>query len=231
MMNAGLERCLSFINSQAVPPACEKDVGVRRAVTISRQAGCGAALIAEKLACYLQSEAPRSGVKWTVFDRELMDKVLADHNLPAYLAKFLPEDRISAIEDVLADMVGMRPLVRTMIEQTTETMLKLAEIGSVILIGRGGNIITEKVPHVLRVRLVAPLEDRIARICREDHKSPADARQFCLEEELARARYLKTYFNADINDPQHYDLIVNTGRISGDDISHLIGDAVVRLAS
>lgn len=228
-MNASLERCLSFISSQTAPPASARDVGVRRAVTISRQAGCGAVLIAEKLACYLQSEAPRPGVKWTVFDRELMDKVLADHNLPGYLAKFLPEDRISSIEDTLADIIGMRPPVRTVIEQTTETMLKLAEIGSVILIGRGGNIIAEKVPHVLRVRLVAPLEDRIERICRDDHKSPSDARQFCIEEELARARYLKTYFNADINDPLHYDLIVNTGRMNSDAVSHLIGDALVRM--
>jgi hypothetical protein len=206
-----------------------KDTAVRRAVTISRQAGCGAVAIAGKLAAYLQSAAPRPGVNWTVFDRELMDKVLADHNLPGYLAKFLPEDRISAIEDILADMVGMRPLVRTVIEQTTETMLKLASIGSVILIGRGGNIITTKVPHTLRVRLVAPIEDRIERICREDHKSPSDARQFCIEEELARTRYLKTYFNADINDPLHYDLIINTNRLGCDDVAHLIGHALLRL--
>src|SRR5450759_74928 len=95
MMNASLESCLSFISSQsAPPPGGVKESGVRRAVTISRQAGCGAVLIAEKLARYLQQQAPRPGVNWTVFDRDLMDKVLADHNLPGYLAEFLPEDRI-----------------------------------------------------------------------------------------------------------------------------------------
>ena len=229
MMNASLESCLSFISSQSEPPPRGvKDSGVRRAVTISRQAGCGAVVIAEKLARYLQQQAPRPGVNWTVFDRDLMDKVLADHNLPGYLAEFLPEDRISAIEDTLADIVGMRPLVRTVIQQISETMLKLAELGSVILIGRGGNIVTAKVPHALHVRLVAPMEDRIERICRADHKTPVAARKFCVEEELARTRYLKRYFNVDINDPLHYHLIINTSRVSCDHAARLIGDALLQ---
>src|ERR1035441_3629019 len=89
------------------PPPCAAALRVRRAVTISRQAGCGAVTVAEKLASYLQQHAPHEGVAWTIFDRELMDKVLADHNLPKYLAKFLPEDRASQIEDTLADIFGV----------------------------------------------------------------------------------------------------------------------------
>ena len=199
MINASLDRCFSFINSQTAPAAhAAVATGVRRAVTISRQAGCGGVMIAEKLANYLQQHSPTHGPTWTVFDRDLMHKVLADHNLPKHLAKFLPEDRISAIEDTLADIFGVRPTSQTVVQQTAETILKFAELGSVIVIGRAGNIVTAKLPRVLHVRLVAPLDDRIERICRDDNKSPSEARKFCLEEEQARARYVKTYFNADI---------------------------------
>jgi hypothetical protein len=38
-----------------------------------------------------------------------MDKVLADHNLPKYLARFLPGDRASQIEDTLADIFWLHP--------------------------------------------------------------------------------------------------------------------------
>lgn len=230
MMNANLDRCFSFINSHTNTPAhAVAEPRVRRAVTISRQAGCGAVMVSEKLAHYLQQHSPHDGAVWSVFDRGLMDKVLADHNLPKYLAQFLPEDRASQIEDTLADIFGVHPPTHTVVQQTAETLLQLAELGNVILIGRAGNIVTAKLPNVLHVRLVAPLEDRIERICRDDKKTPAEARRFCLEEEQARARYVKTYFHADINDSLLYHLVVNTSRVGCEDAARLIGDAVVRL--
>ncbi len=229
MMNASLERCFSFVNSHTAASGPNPATQTRRAVTISRQAGCGALLVADKLAHYLQQHAPPGAVKWTVFDRELMDKVLADHNLPKYLAKFLPEDRASQIEDTLADIFGVHPPTQTVVQQTAETLLQLAELGSAILIGRAGNIVTAKLPNVLHVRLVAPLDDRIERICRDDHKTPNEARRFCLEEEQARTRYVKTYFHADINDPLLYHLVVNTSLVGCDHTARIIGDGVLHM--
>jgi len=230
MINATLDRCLSFINSQSAPKTpVTNAVTVRHAVTISRQAGCGGVIVAEKLANYLQQHAPAPNPSWTVFDRELMNQVLADHNLPAHLEKFLPEDRLSAIEDILADIFSVRPTSQTLVQQTAETILKLAELGNVILVGRAGNIVTAPLPRVLHVRLVAPLEDRIERICRDDRKSPAEARKFCLEEEAARTRYVKNYYNADINDPVLYHLIINTSRVGYENTARMIGDAVLHL--
>lgn len=228
MIYASLDRCLSFINSQSTPTG-GRSVGVKRAVTISREAGCGAKAVAEKLAAYLQQHSPPLQATWTVFDRDLMNQVLADHNLPGHLEKFLPEDRVSAIEDTLADIFGLRPTAQTIVQQTAETMLKFAELGSVILIGRAGNIVTAKVPHVLHVRLVAPLEDRIERIARDDHKTVAEARKFCVEEEQARARYVKTYYNVDINDPLTYHLILNTSLLGCEVTAKVIGEALLRL--
>ena len=230
MINASLESCFNFVNSHTAAPAQKSARSqVRRAVTISRQAGCGAVLVAEKLAHHLQQHSPAEEGKWTVFDRELMDKVLADHNLPRYLAKFLPEDRASQIEDTLADIFGVHPPTQKVVQQTAETLLQLAELGSAILIGRAGNIVTANLPHVLHVRLIAPLEDRIERICRDDHKPPAEARRFCLEEEQARTRYVKTYFHADINNALLYHLVINTSRVGCDNSARIIADAALQL--
>src|ERR1035438_2804185 len=166
MMHAGLERCFSFVNSHtAAHGHAAVQLQARRAVTISRQAGCGAVLIAERLAHYLQQHAPPESPQWTVFDRELMDKVLADHKMPMYLARFLPEDRASQIEDTLADIFGVHPPAEKVVQHTAETMLQLAELGSAILIGRAGNIVTAKLPNVLHVRLVAPLGAPPAPLC------------------------------------------------------------------
>lgn len=209
MMNAALDRCVSFISSQTTPAAkSASDSGVRRAITISRQARCGAVQVADALAHYPEKNLPRPGVPWTVFDRNLMEKVLEDHNLPKNLA------------NILAETSHMRPPTRTIVQQTAETMLRLADCGNVILIGRAGNVITAKLPHVLHVRLVAPLAARIARICSADKKSPAAAKKFCLEEEAARARYLKTYFKADIHDPLQYHHQHQSRRLRAERAAH-----------
>jgi cytidylate kinase len=231
---ASLERCESFINSQLWPDekaGSSAEDRVRRAVTISRQAGCGALVIADKLAHYLQERSPKDAHPWTVFDSNLMDKVLEDHNLPKYLAKFLPEDRVSELQEILDELFGVHPPQRTVVHQTTETILKLAELGNVILIGRGGSVITAKLPHVLHVRLVAPLDGRVEYAHQSYNMSKAAARKFCLNEDLGRKRYLKKYFNADVDDPLLYHMIVNTGLVNYDEAARLMGDAVLNLKS
>ena len=233
--SAGLEHCLSFINCQLRDggnSGTQAESGVRHAVTISRQAGCGALVVAQKLAEYLQSRSPKDACPWTVFDRNLMDKVLEDHNLPTRLARLLPEDTISKIDDILAELFDVRPSVETIVRQTTETVLRLASLGNVILIGRGGNVITAELPHMLHVRLVAPLEKRVEYSHREYHKynlTLDQARKFCLNEDRGRERYLKKYFNTDINDSLLYHMIINTGLVNYDDAAKLIGDAVLNL--
>ena len=230
MISANLNSCLSFISSQGTPTArTGAAAGVRRAVTLSRQAGCGAVNVAEKLANYLEKHAPADGVKWTIFDRQLMAKVLEDHNLPKHLEKLLTEDKASRVQYLLAEIFNVHPSENTMLKLIAETILHLAELGNVIIVGRGANIVTAKLPHVLHVRLVADLDDRIQRVCQQYNKTPEEGRRYCLEEDPARTRYIKTYFKTDINDPLHYHLIINTSRINYQDAAQMIGQALLRL--
>ena len=230
--NASAEHCLSFINSQ-LQGASKSGVltgkTVRRAVTISRQAGCGAVIVAEKLAHYLHHHSSGDACPWTVFDRNLIDTVLEDHNLPARMAKFLPEDRVSQIDDILADVFEVHPPTQEIIEQTAETILRLARLGNVILVGRGATMITARLPHVLHVRLVAPLEKRVEHAHQFYNLTVNEAYKFCLNQDRARERYLKRYFSANINDPVLYHLVINTHLVGYDAAAKLIGDAVLNL--
>ena len=226
---AGVERCRTFINCQMEPAKAGErfpGVSIRPAITISRQAGCGALVVAEKLAALLQPVTPSSDPPWTVFDRNLMEKVLEDHNLPARLAQFLPEDRATELQDITDEFFGLRPGSWTVIQQTSETILKLAELGNVILIGRAANIITAKLPHVIHVKLVAPLETRLQH-CQEHYGMTAKvAREFCQREDEGRRRYLKKYFQANVDDALLYDLTINTGSVAFDTAAKLIANTV-----
>jgi cytidylate kinase len=232
MTSASAEHCLSFIHTQLQAPGKSGEPvkqQVQRAVTISRETGSGSSVVAGKLAAYLQHHPDGDRRPWTVYDRNLMDKVLEDHNLPPQLAKSLHEDRVSQLEEILADVFDVRPPVQTVIQHASETMLKLSQLGHVIIIGWGSNVIMAGLPQVLHVRLVAPLEKRVAHMQDLLNLSAAEAHKYCVNEDRARERYFKKYFNADINDPQLYHLMVNTGRMSHDEAAKLIGDALLNL--
>ena len=228
----GLERCQTFINAQIQPAgkgsASARNGGLRHAVTISRQTGSGAYLVAEKLAACLQAHTPKDARPWTVFDRNLVEKVLEDHNLPQRLAKFMPEDRVSEIADTMDELFGLHPPSWTLVRQIADTILHLVELGNVIVIGRGATVITSKLDNVFHVRLVGSLEKRAARIQELEHLNKEAALELIRREDRGRGRYLKTHFKADIDDPLLYHLVINTDLVSCDHAAQIIANAMLK---
>lgn len=233
-MNIGsnVETYKSFINWQLNPDHQKAFTPpkLRPAVTLSRQTGSGGLEIAGQLAEFLQTRLPVP-CHWMVFDKNLAAKVLEEHELPMDMAKFMHEDRISAIRDAVEELLGLHPSSRTLLLLTTETILHLAQLGHVILVGRAANVITQQMKNVFHVRLVAPLDQRVARIMASHQLERKAAVAFIQKQDQGRRRYLKNHFHADIDDNLRYDLVINTGRIPHHEVANLIGEAVVRWAA
>jgi len=229
-----LERCRTFINAHLQPAgksAAAAQGGVpRRTVTISRQTGSGAHAVAEKLAACLQALSPADGCPWTVFDRNLVEKVLEDHNLPQRLAQFMPEDRISEIAATMDELFGLHPPSWTLVRQTSDTILRLAELGNVILIGRGATILTRKLDYVFHVRLVGSLEKRTQHVQELQHLGREAALEIIRREDRGRKRYLKQYFDTDIEDPLLYHLVINTDLVPYEEAARIIAGGVLKRA-
>ncbi len=226
--NIGIERCVSFINAQMRSDGQEArcEAAIKPAVTISRMTGAGGRTVAATLAEYLQTRIP-AHCQWTVFDRNLMEKVLEDHHLNKHIAEFMPEKHKNLLTDTVEELLGLHPSSWTLLQQAAETILHLAQMGYVILVGRGANIITSKLPNVFHVRLIGSIEKRTARVQHVYDLDRDDAIEFLKKEDNGRRRYLKEHFEKDIDDPLLYHLIINTDRIPYDDAARLIGDTVV----
>jgi cytidylate kinase len=149
---------------------------------------------------------------WAVFDANLAKQVLEDHKLPPNLERFMAEDARLPVEAIVEEVLGLHPSGWTLVEHTTQTILRLAGLGHTILVGRGGSVITARLPNVFHVRLVAPLGTRIRHTAEYLHLTEAEAAKFVREKDQARRRYLRRYFNAEIDDPTLYDVTLNTGR-------------------
>jgi len=210
------DQCLSFLNTQAKPPTrlLAKPATKFRAVTLSRTAGSGGNEVAELLIANLPHVTAKTSSPWAIFDKNLIEKVLEDHQLPGRLAKFFPEDRLLELKDMMDEVFGMLPDGWKMVEHTSETMLQLAAVGNVVLVGRAGNIVTRKLPDVLHVRLVGSLEARTQRLANSRNLSRKAALDMIAKEDTGRRRYVKKYFNADIDDPLFYHLVINTDLVS-----------------
>ena len=227
--HANLRRCQTYIDChlQARGPNAYADTRRPPAITISRQTGAGGLPIAELLAQRLQSSPLRTDFPWTVFDKNLVSRVLEDHNLPERLAQYMPEDKISFISDTLEELFGLHPPSWELLHKTAETVLKLAELGNVILVGRGANLITSKLQHVFHIRLVGSIERRGTRVQARHHLDAAAAIDLIKHEDAARERYLKKHFLHDTHNPLLYHLVMNTDWLGESEATDLIAHAVL----
>ena len=223
-----LNACKTYIRAQSELPPGERGQ-MRPAVTISREAGAGGVTIGHLVAEYLQAQQKRDECPWAVFDRNLVERVLEDHELPARIKEFMPEDTTAELKTTFEELLGLHPPSWTLFEHTTDTILRLAQAGNVVIIGRGSNIITSRLRHVLHVRMVAPVEKRIAHIAEQCHLGHDEAVDFVQKTDKSRRRYVSRYFNADISDPLAYHLTINTGSATHDSVARLIVHAVKNL--
>lgn len=226
--NIGLEQCLSFINCQlgSVPRGGGASP-IKPSITISRMAGAGGRTVAAQLAEYLQTKVPQPA-PWTVFDRKLVEQVLEDHHLSQRVAGYMPENHKPMLADIFEELLGLHPSAWTLFHQTAETILRLAQMGNVILLGRGASVITSRLDSIFHVRLVGSLEKRVARVQLAYAFDRPTAIEFVNREDKGRRRYLKENLHEDIDNPLLYDLMINTDRIQCETTARLIGDEVIR---
>lgn len=222
---ATLHRCLTFVETQVAPAKAAHPRLTPPTVTLSRLSGSGGIAVADRLADRLQVLRPARPAPWTVFHRALVEKVLAKQNLPAEFARFMPEDRVSYIQDTMEELLGLHPSSTDLVAQVTETILGLAELGNCIIVGRGANIILARHPQALHVRLVGSLPRRIERLAAARRISPEEASDFIRQEDAGRTRYIKANFDAAIDDPLGYHLTLNTDAFTPEQTADLIAQA------
>jgi len=227
--NIGYERCLSFINLQLRPkePGNLPETRVKPAITISRMTGSGGRSVAAKLVDFLQEHVP-GHAPWTVFDRKLVEQVLEDHQLSRRVAEYMPEKHKSMLTDVFEELLGLHPSSWTLVHQTAETILHLAQLGNVILVGRGASVITSKLDNVFHVRFVGSVEKRTEWVQQLYGYDRQTAVNFINREDKDRRRYVKEHLHEDVDNPLLFHLVINTDRIQHEDAARLIGDEVIR---
>lgn len=95
-----------------------------------------------------------------------------------------------------------------------ETIRKTATEGNAVILGRGGQFFLKDSPDTFHIHLVATDADRIKFLMENYDLSRKHAEQVISSEEKRRAEFYRALGHKDYEDSCHYDLVLNTSRLT-----------------
>lgn len=143
-----------------------------------------------------------------VMRHEVLENVAQKMHVPSSVVNRLREGKAGLVERLQADK-------QSFAIYTAEEVLALAERGNVVLRGWGTTMLLRPVPHVVRVRVTRPFEQRVSWLM--EHLD-TDDRDFAAAEvrrsDTAHASRMHAEFGVTWGDPLLYDMVLNTERLS-----------------
>ena len=192
-------------------------------ITISRQFGCGAHEIATKLSEKLSIP---------YYDKEILKRAAKDSGFDERLFVFYDEKPTgSFLFNISAD--GYTTVTDTGItledkifQYQFDTIRKLAEEGSCIIIVRCSDYVLRDFPNLLKIFLHANNDFRRERVINQYGISEKSAAKEIKTTDKKRARFHNFYSEYKWGDACNYDLSIDVSRIGIDDTVELIADYI-----
>ena len=174
-------------------------------ITVSKEPGAGGNILAQKIAERLDLD---------IFNREIIQGIAESAKISASVIETLEKKRLSGVEDFISSLVNKQYLYPGLyLEHLMKVVCTIAEHGRAVIVGRGANFILPP-EKIFSVRMVAPLDVRIQNIAHRFSVSAEEAKRRVIRRESRRSAFIRQSFNADISNPIHYDLTINTGKMS-----------------
>lgn len=105
------------------------------------------------------------------------------------------------------------------------SLLDFALEDSIIYHGHLGQFLIEEVPHILRLRLEAPLEFRIQSVMEEHGVTREKAVDIIRDITQKRERWARFLYNVDARDPVYYDMVLNIEKMKIDTATEVASSA------
>ncbi|HEY7039118.1 MAG TPA: cytidylate kinase family protein [Methylomirabilota bacterium] len=173
-------------------------------VTISHEIGAGGPEIGQQL-------AERMGYRYV--DHELISDAAQRYGLLEEKLSHLDESKPSLFERFDAETRRYITVIQT-------ALYDFAEHDNVVLMGRGGQWLLRGIPHVLRVRVMAPFDVRVKRLGKKlagpmgEQTNPRTVTELVRRDDAEKAGRMRYLYEVGITDPALYDLVINTEKLS-----------------
>jgi CMP/dCMP kinase len=213
-------------------------------ITISRQIGSNGEKIAQDLCDLLgysyfdKSLLVSEAVKLGLTEREIIDFSEENYKTQTLIERlFSPGVRVVTSTEIRQrDESGIEKKFTRHLDESDHIHMIRQVInvahnrGNMVIVGRGGQVVLQRKPDVLHVRLVAPLDLRISRLRKEKFWDVEKTLQYALERDKATTEYLYRFFKVQWDDPTLYNLTLNTGELTHEEVIDKINNAIESLA-
>src|SRR5512135_1370921 len=162
-------------------------------ITISRGSYSRGKEVAEKLAQSLGYEC---------LSRDILLEASERYNIPEIRL-------IRAIHDAPSILERFTYSKEQYVAYIRAALLRHAQKDNVVYHGLAGHFLLKDIPHVLKVRIIADLEDRVNEEMKREKISAEEARRILLKDDEERRKWGLKVYGTDTWDPNLYDLLIH----------------------
>lgn len=174
-------------------------------ITISREPCAGGTTLGRSVAEHLG---------FACWDQELLTRIAEKSGaVESILASVDERVHSSIMEFVRSLLVGFEYTQNEYRIVLTKVVGAIAHQGAAVVVGRGAHLILGPL-RCLRVRVVCPTEERIARMVQRDGVSEAVAARRIKEIGSDIAAFIRHHFQQDAAEPHNFDIVINTGSLN-----------------
>ena len=186
-------------------------------IAITREAGARGGSIAKRVA---------KSLGWQLFDQDMLDYLNRDAVARGELLAELPPGA-AAWADLQLDRLiqNLHVPAGSDTAEVMRLMLSVAARGEAVLVGRGAGFVLPA-ETTIHVRIVAPLDERIAFMSQMYRMTKDEAAEEVKVRDNRRAAFLSHLFPQDVLDPYRYDLILNSSRLGEEESADIIVHAM-----
>jgi cytidylate kinase len=137
----------------------------------------------------------------------------------------IPEAKLTELMETPPEVTPIQPeLLRLYRVVMQAAMCEVVQGGRIVYHGHGGQELLPGIQHMLKVRLLAPLAYRVARVREQRQMDTASAYLYITKVDDIRARRVHEFFGVDWQDPRRYDLLLNLAQISLEEAAQKVAE-------
>lgn len=194
------------------------------AITISREFGCEAYPMAELLRQQMEKRTKES---WTLMDKALLDEVAKSHNLSEQVLHRLGKKN-HFLDEFLSTFSARWKSDKDYYRLLCKQIIALAEVGNVIIVGRGAAQVTQRMKNCWHFRMIASHAFKVGSIAKRLAIGKGEAESLVEKRQKERDRFIRDFLDCDPYDLNVYHLIFNNDRSSAAKIADTITDYVLK---
>jgi len=175
-------------------------------ITISRRCFSHGQMIAEKVAEKLGYEC---------VSREILVEA-------AHLFNVSEKKLLKSLHDAPTILERITHGKTKYLAQFQAALFEYVKEDNIVYHGHAGHLLLTEIPQVLKVRILAEKEDRIALLQQKQNISRKKSSTVIESEDRNRINWTRYLYKTDINDPWLYDIVIKIGLLTIDDACEII---------